>query len=67
MRFELIRPNALARFTLMARMFLKQRDFARVRQDAAPLRKEREQYLTHLLNRGTSPQYVRAVAGKVRF
>lgn len=44
---------------------LEQSDFVRVRQDAAPLRNEREQYLTHLLNQGTSPQYVRAIAGRL--
>src|SRR4051794_9849468 len=43
----------------------EQRDFVRVRQDAAPLRKEREQYLTHLLNQGTNPKFVRAVAGRL--
>jgi integrase/recombinase XerD len=36
-----------------------------VRQDAAPLRKEREQYLTHLLNQGTNPQFVRAIAARL--
>jgi len=43
----------------------QQRDFVRVRQDAAPMLKEREQYLTHLLNQGTNPAFVRAVAGRL--
>ena len=43
----------------------EQRDFVRVRQDAAPLRKEREQYLTHLLNQGTNPHFVRAIAARL--
>jgi integrase/recombinase XerD len=43
----------------------EQRDYVRVRQAAAPLRKEREQYLTHLLNQGTNPHFVRAVAGRL--
>ena len=50
----------------MARLDVPEhRDFVRVRQDAAPLRKEREQYLTHLLNQGTNPQFVRAVAARL--
>lgn len=44
---------------------LKQRDFARLRRDAAPLREEREQYLAHLLNQGTNPKYVRALASRL--
>jgi integrase/recombinase XerD len=44
---------------------LGQSSFVRVRQNAAPLRREREQYLIHLLNQGTSPAYVRAVAGRL--
>jgi site-specific recombinase XerD len=43
----------------------EQMDFVRVRQESAPLRKEREQYLTHLLNQGTGIQYVRAVASRL--
>src|SRR3954452_6191658 len=43
----------------------EQRDFVRARQNAAPLKKEREQYLTHLLNQGTNPQFVRAVAARL--
>src|SRR4051812_31408472 len=43
----------------------QQRYFVRVRQDAAPLQKEREQYLTHLLNQGTNPRFVRAVAARL--
>ena len=43
----------------------EQRAFVRVRQDAAPLQKERELYLTHLLNQGTNPQFVRAIAARL--
>src|SRR4051812_12872011 len=43
----------------------EERNFVRVRQDAAPLRKDREQYLTHLLNQGTNPHFVRAVAARL--
>lgn len=41
------------------------RAFVLARQEIAPLRREREQYLTHLLNQGTSSQYVRAVASRL--
>lgn len=44
---------------------IKELDFARLRRDEAPLRAEREQYLTHLLSQGTSPRYTRAVASRL--
>ena len=59
-------PRLQFRMTDAARLDIpEQKDFVRVRQEAAPLRKEREQYLTHLLNQGTSPLYVRAVATRL--
>ena len=41
------------------------RAFVRQRHDAAPLRKEREQYINHLSNQGTSPRYLRAVGSRL--
>ena len=44
---------------------VKERDFAILRRDAAPLRLEREEYLTHLLDQGSNPRHVRAVASRL--
>ena len=49
----------------MGSLVREERGFARLRRDAAPLREERERYVNHLLNQGTSPQYVRAVAARL--
>lgn len=42
-----------------------EKEFVRLRQSEAPLRREREQYLSHLLNQGTSKPYVRVVASRL--
>ena len=43
------------------------RDFVRIRQQEAPLLRERNQYLTHLLDQGTSARHVRVVAGRLLY
>jgi hypothetical protein len=44
---------------------VREKEFVRLRQRIAPLRREREQYLAHLLNQGTSRRYVRVVAARL--
>jgi integrase/recombinase XerD len=41
------------------------REFVRIRQREAPLLEERERYLSHLLDRGTSKRFVRVVASRL--
>ncbi len=41
------------------------RESIRSRQHEAPLRREREQYLSHLLKQGTSETHVRVVASRL--
>ena len=43
----------------------QEREYVRLRQLEAPLLREREQYLSHLLDRGTSKRFVRVVAGRL--
>jgi integrase/recombinase XerD len=44
---------------------VQEKEFVRLRQREAPLRTEREHYLSHLLYQGTSKAYVRVVASRL--
>jgi integrase/recombinase XerD len=44
---------------------VQEKEFVHLRQHAAPLRLEREQYLSELLNQGTSKGHVRVVASRL--
>src|SRR5437879_691411 len=42
-----------------------EKDFVRLRQCEAPLRKEREQYRSHLREQGTSEKHARVIASRL--